>query len=103
MISHRNCIANMMQVRWHEEPGRRAHGIETQAQMGLLPMSHIYGLVFISLAAMYRGDETFVLPKFELPTLLKCVQQNKVNFMHLVSLPQQRISIHVILGPATDC
>jgi len=84
MISHRNCIANMMQIRWHEEPGRRSHGIETQAQMGLLPMSHIYGLVFISLAAMYRGDETFVLPKFELPTLLKCVQENKVNFMHLV-------------------
>ncbi|KAH7037220.1 uncharacterized protein B0I36DRAFT_62996 [Microdochium trichocladiopsis] len=84
MIAHRNVIANLMQLRWHEEPGRRAKGIETQAQMGLLPMSHIYGLVVIALGAMYRGDGTVVLPKFELQTLLKCVQQYKVNFMHLV-------------------
>ena len=93
MIAHRNVIANLMQIRWYEEPGRRSKGIETLAQMGLLPMSHIYGLVVISLAAMYRGDATFVLPKFELPTLLKCVQDNKIMFMHLVSPPFNRQKI----------
>ncbi|KAI8623142.1 acetyl-CoA synthetase-like protein [Xylariaceae sp. FL1651] len=84
MIAHRNIIANAMQIRWHEEPGRRQKGVETQTQIGQLPMSHIYGLVVVVNAAAYRGDSVVVLPRFELKTLLECIQRFKINFMHLV-------------------
>ncbi|KAI2637667.1 acetyl-CoA synthetase-like protein [Hypomontagnella submonticulosa] len=84
MIAHRNVIANMMQVRWHEDPGRRAKGVETQVQLGLLPLSHIYGLVVCAQAGTYRGDSVIVLPRFELKSLLETIQRFKVNFMHIV-------------------
>ncbi|KAI1466557.1 acetyl-CoA synthetase-like protein [Daldinia caldariorum] len=84
MIAHRNVIANMMQIRWHEDPGRRAKGVETQVQLGLLPLSHIYGLVVVSQGGTYRGDAVIVLPKFELKTLLEIIQRYKINFMHIV-------------------
>ncbi|KAI2605084.1 acetyl-CoA synthetase-like protein [Hypoxylon fragiforme] len=84
MIAHRNVIANIMQVRWHEEPGRRAKGVETQIQLGLLPFSHIYGLVVVAQVGTYRGDGVIVLPKFELKTLLETIQRFKINFMHIV-------------------
>ncbi|KAI0111081.1 hypothetical protein GGR51DRAFT_508811 [Nemania sp. FL0031] len=84
MIAHRNVIANLMQIRWHEDTGRRRRGIETQTQLGLLPLSHIYGLVVIASAGPYRGDSTIILPRFELKTLLQSIQRFKINFMHLV-------------------
>ncbi|OTA93371.1 hypothetical protein M434DRAFT_30999 [Hypoxylon sp. CO27-5] len=84
MIAHRNVISNMMQLRWHEDIGRRAKGVETQVQLGLLPFSHIYGLVVVAQAGTYRGDEVIVLPKFELKTLLETIQRFKINFMHIV-------------------
>ncbi|KAJ8109614.1 hypothetical protein ONZ43_g6084 [Nemania bipapillata] len=84
MIAHRNVIANLMQIRWHEDAGRRQNGVETQTQIGLLPLSHIYGLVVIANAGAYRGDGTIILPRFELTTLLESIQRFKINFMHLV-------------------
>ncbi|KAI1803857.1 acetyl-CoA synthetase-like protein [Daldinia bambusicola] len=84
MIAHRNVIANMMQLRWHEDPGRRAKGVETQVQLGLLPLSHIYGLVVVAQGGTYRGDAVIILPKFELKTLLEVIQRYKINFMHIV-------------------
>ncbi|KAI0913758.1 acetyl-CoA synthetase-like protein [Ustulina deusta] len=84
MISHRNIITNIMQIRWHEDTGRRQNGVETQTQLGLLPMSHIYALVVVANAGVYRGDSAIVLSRFELKTLLECIQKFKINFMHLV-------------------
>ncbi|CAJ2503683.1 Uu.00g110770.m01.CDS01 [Anthostomella pinea] len=84
MIAHRNVIANMMQIRWHDSVGRKAQNISTQICMGLLPLSHIYGLVVIAAAGPYRGDGVVVLPRFELRTLLESIQRFRVNFMHLV-------------------
>ncbi|KAI0400056.1 hypothetical protein F4802DRAFT_602374 [Xylaria palmicola] len=84
MIAHHNIIANAMQIRWHEDVGRRQKGVETQVQVGLLPMSHIYALVVVANAGAYRGDGTIVLPRFELQTLLECIQKFKISFLHLV-------------------
>lgn len=85
MIAHRNVIANMMQIRWYEDAGRRRNGIETQTQIGLLPLSHIYGLVVIASTGPYRGDGTIVLPRFELTTFFESIQKFRIRFMHLVS------------------
>ncbi|KAH9889197.1 acetyl-CoA synthetase-like protein [Xylariomycetidae sp. FL2044] len=84
MISHRNIIANIMQIAWHHKPGREAQGFDTDVCIGLLPFSHIYGLVVVCLAEMYRGDAVVVLPRFELKTLLESIQKFKITFMHLV-------------------
>lgn len=84
MISHRNVISNMMQIRWYESVGRQEKGIETQIALGLLPISHIYGLVVVTLGAIYRGDAVIILPRFELKRLLETIERFKVNFLYLV-------------------
>lgn len=52
--------------------------------LGLLPMSHIYGLVVICHASVYRGDGVIVLPKFEFAPTLQAIQDHKINTLFLV-------------------
>ena len=56
----------------------------TEAVLGLLPMSHIYGLVFVCHASLYRGDQVVVLPRFEFKSFLGVVQNFKINNLFLV-------------------
>jgi acyl-CoA synthetase (AMP-forming)/AMP-acid ligase II len=56
----------------------------TENVLGLLPMSHIYGLVVISHATVYRGDGVIVLPKFDFETTLQAIQDYKINALFLV-------------------
>lgn len=85
MISHRNVIANVMQYGLYESVGRKKFGVETQVELGLLPFSHIYGLVVIAHSGTYRGDEVIVLPKFELTQYLQAIERFKIN--HLLVVP----------------
>ncbi|GAP87205.1 putative AMP-binding enzyme [Rosellinia necatrix] len=84
MVAHRNIIANVMQIRCHEEIGRQQHGVETQRVIGLLPMSHIYALVVVANTGAYRGDGVIVMPRFDFDVFLNCIEKFKINFMHLV-------------------
>ena len=88
MISHRNCIHNVLQVSLHEKVSREERGTAgspyQDVALGLLPFSHIYGLVVISLATTYRGDGVIVLPKFEMASYLKSIQDHKINTLYLV-------------------
>ncbi|KAK8102798.1 hypothetical protein PG984_015944, partial [Apiospora sp. TS-2023a] len=84
MISHYNVIANIMQLRWFESVGRKQKGVETQVGLGVLPLSHIYGLIVIALSGIYRGDQIVILPRFELGGLLECIQRFKINQLFLV-------------------
>jgi acyl-CoA synthetase (AMP-forming)/AMP-acid ligase II len=56
----------------------------TEKVLGLLPMSHIYGLVVICHATVYRGDGVVVLPKFDFATTLQAIQDYKINSLFLV-------------------
>lgn len=60
MISHRNIIANTMQIETYEADSRRrqmaAGEKAVDVNLGLLPMSHIYSLVVVCIAGIYRGD-----------------------------------------------
>ncbi|KAK1764039.1 hypothetical protein QBC33DRAFT_547822 [Phialemonium atrogriseum] len=85
MISHRNVIANMMQYTLFERKGRDILGVETQVVLGLLPFSHIYGLVVVAHSAAWRGDGIIVLPKFELTQYLEAIERFKIN--HLLVVP----------------
>lgn len=92
MISHRNVIANTLQFKTYEgvyrekmkDPLDQSDYIETT--LGLLPMSHIYGLVVICHAGVYRGDQVVVLPKFEFTSFLESIQRFKINSLYLVSV-----------------
>ncbi|KAK4161471.1 hypothetical protein QBC43DRAFT_372361 [Cladorrhinum sp. PSN259] len=84
MISHRNVIANTMQFCIFEQPSRKHFGVETRIAMGLLPFSHIYGLVVVAHCAIWRGDGVIVLPKFDLTEYLQAIERFKVNHLPVV-------------------
>lgn len=96
MIAHRNVIANIMQAYWYDSVGRAEKGVVTQTSLGLLPFSHIYGMIVICHAEMYRGDEVIVLPRFEFKQLLGVIQKFKINFLYLVP----PIIIQLLRNPA---
>lgn len=85
MISHQNVIANTMQYCLYEDVARRKYGVETQVELGLLPFSHIYGLVVVAHSGAWRGDEIIVLPKFELTDFLQAIERFKINHIPVVS------------------
>ena len=90
MISHRNVISNVLQIATfdgHERVARRRPGDKynpTAVILGLLPQSHIYGLVVISHLSVYRGDQVINLPKFEFAQFLNTVQRFKIEQLYLV-------------------
>ena len=91
MISHRNVIANTLQISTFEVPQRevlkKAHGPDfLQVILGLLPYSHIYGLVAVCHVAVYRGDKTVCLPKFEMKSYLQAIQTQKIDCLYIVCL-----------------
>lgn len=86
MISHKNVITNVMQIATFEQPARSLRGNnQTEVALGLLPLSHIYGLVVIAQASTWRGDEAVILPKFELQSFLKAIETYKIAGLYLVS------------------
>ncbi|TKA24319.1 hypothetical protein B0A50_06789, partial [Salinomyces thailandicus] len=90
MISHRNVMANTMQMATHEKPSRdkvaRELGVSeyTESCLGLLPMSHIYSLVVACHSGPYRGDGVIVLPKYDFNILLETIQTYKIQMLYLV-------------------
>ena len=89
MISHRNVIANIIQVSAFEKEfrqSRRAPGQTTsEVGLGLLPLNHIYSLV-VTHYGVYSGDEIIILPKFEIGLFLSAIQNYKIKTLCVVSL-----------------
>jgi len=90
MISHYNVISNVLQAETFDRPIRRPGPGEqvskTEVGLGLLPLSHIYGLVVIAQGCTYRGDEIIILPRFEMASYLAAIQNYKINTLYLVRL-----------------
>jgi acyl-CoA synthetase (AMP-forming)/AMP-acid ligase II len=89
MISHKNVIANTLQICAYEERSRKelaplGNNAYNENVLGLLPMSHIYGLVVICHASIFRGDGVVVLPKFDFKQCMKAVQDHKIATLYLV-------------------
>ena len=84
MISHRNVIANTLQLAVYDRKGRESMGVVNDVALGLLPQSHIYGLIVICHASTYRGDRVIVLPKFDLQNYLNAIQRYKINTLYIV-------------------
>lgn len=96
MVSHYNVIVNVIQVAAYESPARRRG--QTKVVLGLLPQSHIYGIVSICHISIYRGDSVLVLPRFELPVLAAAIERFKINVLFIVSLSEGRVtSVHLLI------
>ncbi|KAI6251851.1 putative NRPS-like protein biosynthetic cluster [Pyricularia oryzae] len=86
MISHYNVICNVIAHTTFDSVSRKKNGIETEVELGLVPMSHTYGLLVVSHMATWRGDEIIVLPKFEMRSYLNAIQRFRIERL-LVVLP----------------
>ncbi|EMF13428.1 phenylacetyl-CoA ligase [Sphaerulina musiva SO2202] len=90
MISHYNVIANTIQMNTHDKLDREAMKKQTEDThytencLGLLPMSHIYGLIVICHVGIWRGDGVVVLPKYDFKWLLTAIQEHKIRMLYLV-------------------
>ncbi|KEF56704.1 uncharacterized protein A1O9_06893 [Exophiala aquamarina CBS 119918] len=86
MISHRNVIANVIQIATFESQMRVTFDGPNfrDVVLGILPQSHIYGLVVISHAATYRGDSVIILPSYDLETCLRSIQTHSIRTLFVV-------------------
>lgn len=89
MISHRNVIANVLQISTYDSVSRQKLGVKTQACLGVLPFSHIYGLLIISYASTFRGDGVIVMPEFNFELVLAAVQRYQIALLFVVSAHHQ--------------
>lgn len=83
-------MSNVISISTLEKPDRDSRKKPGQKDdvsevvLGLLPQSHIYGLVVVCHANIYRGDQVINLPKFEMKQYLTAIQRFKINTLFLV-------------------
>ncbi len=82
MLSHRNIVANVVQLRGNYSLCRPITDRDTL--MAVLPFFHIYGLTVIMNYALSNGAALVVLSRFDLEQFLKAMQDYKVTYAHLV-------------------
>jgi acyl-CoA synthetase (AMP-forming)/AMP-acid ligase II len=79
MLTHRNLIANILQV---DSAGHFIHDRDTT--VAFLPFFHIYGMVVIGLLGLWSGATLVVMPKFDLDAYLDLVERHRATFLHVV-------------------
>jgi acyl-CoA synthetase (AMP-forming)/AMP-acid ligase II len=78
MLTHRNLIANTLQVQACELIA------ESDTLVCVLPLFHIYGMVVIMNVGLYEGARIVVMPRFDLELFLKVLQDYGVTLAHVV-------------------
>jgi acyl-CoA synthetase (AMP-forming)/AMP-acid ligase II len=78
MLTHENLIANTLQV--------QACNLirEDDTLVCVLPLFHIYGMVVIMNVGLYTGAQIVVMPRFDLESFLKLMQDYGVTLAHVV-------------------
>ncbi|CAK3846194.1 4-coumarate-- ligase 1 [Lecanosticta acicola] len=87
MLSHRNIVANILQLTAGESPlsWKPAKGRpEGDAILAFLPFFHIYGLTCLIHQSLYRGLKCVVMPKFEIEAWCKTVQDQRITMSYVV-------------------
>jgi acyl-CoA synthetase (AMP-forming)/AMP-acid ligase II len=79
MLSHRNLVANILQV---DSTGHLRDGEDTL--LCFLPFFHIYGLVVIMLLGLRSGATLVVMPRFDLEPYLDLVERYRATMLHVV-------------------
>jgi acyl-CoA synthetase (AMP-forming)/AMP-acid ligase II len=82
MLTHRNLVANMCQISGTASRAREI--IDEDTLIAVLPFYHIYGMGVIMNYALSKGASIVILPRFDLETFLKALQDYRVTFAHVV-------------------
>jgi acyl-CoA synthetase (AMP-forming)/AMP-acid ligase II len=77
MLTHRNLVANLVQLDVFET-------YKLDALVGVLPFFHIYGMVVIMSFGLMRGATVVTMPRFELEPFLKVLQDWRIALAHIV-------------------
>ncbi|XP_067654711.1 uncharacterized protein [Haliotis asinina] len=79
MLSHRNIIANAVQIiaTMKMEAGR-------DSLLGVLPQFHIYGMVVSQICSTIQGAAYVTMPRFIAQDFLTAVKNNEITYLHLV-------------------
>jgi acyl-CoA synthetase (AMP-forming)/AMP-acid ligase II len=78
MLTHRNVVANLCQIREVQPVA------EEDTVIGVLPFFHIYGMTVIMNQALARGATVVTMPRFDLDGFLDLVERHGVTKAHLV-------------------
>ena len=78
MLTHHNLVANLCQME-----GLR-YFYETDTLICVLPLFHIYGLVVVLNMGLYSGATVVMMPRFDLESFLKAIQDYDVSLAHIV-------------------
>ena len=79
MLTHRNLVANILQV---DSARHLIDGDDTL--VCFLPFFHIYGLVVVMLLGLWSGATLIVMPRFELERYLDLVERYRATMLHVV-------------------
>jgi acyl-CoA synthetase (AMP-forming)/AMP-acid ligase II len=77
MLTHRNLVANMEQVRAIHRIGER------DVLVGLLPFFHIYGQTVVVNLGLSQGATIVVMPRFEMGLFLDLLERHRVTRAHI--------------------
>ncbi|KAF8755494.1 acetyl-CoA synthetase [Rhizoctonia solani] len=89
-IPHQAVIANVIQnaafVRLNDPtlPLEKARYRKGDVNLGVLPMFHIYGLVFVTHFGLFAGLPMVVIPKFNFVDMLKSIVNYRITHLSLV-------------------
>jgi len=95
MLTHRNLVANMCQIAGTASRAREITDADTL--VAVLPFYHIYGMGVIMNYALSKGASIVILPRFDLETFLKALQDYGVTFAHVVPPILLAIAKHPIV------
>jgi acyl-CoA synthetase (AMP-forming)/AMP-acid ligase II len=91
MLTHHNLVANICQMEG------LSYFYETDTLICVLPLFHIYGLVVVLNMGLFSGATIVTMPRFELESFLKAVQDYEVSLAHLVPPIVLALSKHPIV------
>ncbi|KAL1923115.1 uncharacterized protein VTP21DRAFT_9491 [Calcarisporiella thermophila] len=81
MLTHRNLVSNMMQIKIYD----KGHiDSDRDVQAAAVPLYHMYGLLLIILFALHHGRKSVILPRFDLELFLASIQKYRVTYAPLV-------------------
>src|SRR5690349_20350356 len=78
MLTHYNLVANLRQMEG------LFYFYDTDTLICVLPLFHIYGLVVVLNMGLYCGATVVLMPRFDLETFLKAMQDYEVSLAHIV-------------------
>ncbi|KAL4927632.1 acyl--CoA ligase [Aspergillus undulatus] len=94
MLSHRNIVANSLQLAAGEAGNLKWNNDRILA---FLPFFHIYGLTCLVHQTLYQGYELVVMAKFDLEKWCQHVQNYKITFSYVVPPVVLLLSKHPIV------